>query len=100
MTESSQEIRLREAAAAALDWAHSQDEERLPEWVDQLNRAMHKGGDAMSSEWEYCVVTGTVGDGFEITGPFGSEDEASEWASELADAWVVLPVHSPAEGRE
>lgn len=54
----------------------------------------------MSSEWEYCVVTGTVGDGFEITGPFGSEDEASEWASELADAWVVLPVHSPAEGRE
>jgi hypothetical protein len=99
MSESGPETRLREAAEAALDWADAQDEERRPDWVDQLQRAMHNGAE-MSGDCEYCVVTGTVGDGFEITGPFSSADEASEWAGELADAWVVMPVYSPAEGRE
>jgi hypothetical protein len=44
---------------------------------------------------EFCVVTGTVIEGFEVTGPFNSEDEARDWASDLADAWVVMPLHAP-----
>jgi hypothetical protein len=44
---------------------------------------------------EYCVVTGTPIEGFEVTGPFNSDDEASEWASELADAWWVMRLNPP-----
>jgi len=46
-------------------------------------------------EWEYCVVTGTPAEGFEVTGPFNSHGEASEWASDLADAWWVMPLLPP-----
>ena len=46
-------------------------------------------------EIEYCVLTGSPIDGFEVTGPFDTHDAASEWASELADAWWVMPLLPP-----
>ena len=48
-----------------------------------------------SADIEYCVITGSPADGFEVTGPFDSHDEASEWASELAEGWWVHVLHAP-----
>lgn len=49
-----------------------------------------------ASQWvEFCVITGSPADGFEVTGPFDSHDAASEWASELAEGWWVQVLHAP-----
>ena len=48
-----------------------------------------------ATDIEYCVVTGSPADGFEVTGPFDSHDAASEWASELAEGWWVHVLHAP-----
>jgi hypothetical protein len=51
-------------------------------------------------EFEYCVLTGSPIDGFEVSGPFDTHDEACEWASELAEGWWVMVLNAPEESDE
>lgn len=48
-------------------------------------------------EVEYCVITGCPADGFEVTGPFASAEDAEAWGGERAEAWWVHVLHAPEE---